>query len=126
VESCASREDLVTRVQAILANWGVVPDATDLGATCIMAESRAGRDQLMSAMRAAGYAVESIEADTRVNPEANCLLFATMHRAKGLEFQNVIATSTRVGKSDRGEVAPQLIYVALTRARQRAALLSAI
>ena len=98
----------------------------DLGATCIMAESRAARDQLMAAMRAAGYAVESIEADTRVNTEANCLLFATMHRAKGLEFQNVIVTSTRVGKGDRGEVAPQLIYVALTRARQRAALLTTI
>jgi superfamily I DNA/RNA helicase len=49
-----------------------------------------------------------------------------MHRAKGLEFQYVVVTSTRVGKSDRGEVAPQLIYVALTRARQRAALLTAI
>jgi superfamily I DNA/RNA helicase len=70
--------------------------------------------------------VESIEADTRVSTEAHCLLFATMHRAKGLEFQNVIVTSTTVGKGDRGEVAPQLIYVALTRAKQRAALLTAI
>jgi DNA helicase IV len=49
-----------------------------------------------------------------------------MHRAKGLEFQNVIVTSTRAGRGDRGEVAPQLIYVALTRARQRAALLTTI
>ena len=125
-ESCPSWEDLVTRVKAILADWGVVPDAVDLGATCIMAESRSARDQLMSAMRSAGYAVESIEADTRVNTEAHGLLFATMHRAKGLEFQNVIVTSTTVGKGDRGEVAPQLIYVALTRAKQRAALLTAI
>ena len=98
----------------------------NLGATCIMAESRAARDQLVDAMRAAGYMVESIEADTRVNTEANCLLFATVHRAKGLEFQNVIVTSTKVGTGDRGEVAPQLVYVALTRARQRAALLTAI
>jgi DNA helicase IV len=126
MESCPSREDLVTCVQAILADWGVVPDAVDLGATCIMAESRAARDQLMAAMRAAGYSVESIEADTRVNTEANCLLFTTMHRAKGLEFQNVIVTNTTVGTGDRRDVAPQLIYVALTRARHRAALLTAI
>jgi superfamily I DNA/RNA helicase len=79
----------------------------------------------MAAMHSVGYAVESIEADTRVNTEANCLLFATMHRAKGLEFRNVIVTSTRVGNGERREVAPQLIYVALTRARQRAALLTA-
>ena len=125
MKSCASREDLVTRVQAILADWGVLPDAADLGATCIMAESRAARDQLMFAMRSAGYAVGSIEADTRVNTEANDLLFATMHRAKGLEFRNVIVTSTTVGRGDRGGVAPQLIYVALTRAKQRAALLTA-
>jgi superfamily I DNA/RNA helicase len=38
---------------------------------------------------------------------------------------NVIVTSTTVGKGDRREVAPQLIYVALTWARQRAALLTA-
>ena len=104
----------------------MVPDAVDLGAMCIMGESRAARDQLMSAMRSAGYKVESIEADTRANTEANGLLFATMHRAKGLEFQNVIVTRTMVKMGDRGEVAPQLIYVALTRAKQRAALLTAI
>jgi superfamily I DNA/RNA helicase len=122
---CPSREALVERLQAILADWGVLPEAVHLGATCIMAESRSARDQLMAALRTAGYAVEAIEADSRVRAEANCLLFATMHRAKGLEFQNVIVTSTTVGQGARGEVSPQLIYVALTRARQRAALLTA-
>jgi superfamily I DNA/RNA helicase len=126
LESCASREVLVERVQAILAGWGMVPEAAHLGATCIMAESRASRDQLMAALRAAGYAVESIEADTRVSAEANCLLCATMHRAKGLEFQNVIVTHTTVSPGARGAVALQLLYVALTRAKQRAALLTAI
>jgi hypothetical protein len=126
MESCASREALVERVKAILADWDVVPEAAHLGATCIMAESKASRDQLMAALRSGGYAVESIEADTRLRAEANSLLFATMHRAKGLEFQNVIVTSTTVGQGTRGEVAPQLIYVALTRAKQRAALLTAI
>jgi superfamily I DNA/RNA helicase len=126
MESCPSREALIERVKTILAAWGVVPEATHLGATCIMAESKASRDQLMAALRAAGYAVDSIEADTRVRAEANCLLFATMHRAKGLEFQNVIVTSTTVRQGDRESVAPQLFYVALTRAKQRAALLTAI
>jgi superfamily I DNA/RNA helicase len=125
LESCPSREALVERVKAILAAWGVVLEAPHLDATCIMAESRASRDQLMAALRAAGYAVESIEPDTRVSAEANCLLFATMHRAKGLEFQNVIVTSTTVLQGDRAAVAPQLLYVALTRAKQRAALLTA-
>jgi hypothetical protein len=55
VESCVSREDLVTRVQAILADWGAVPAAVDLGVTCIMADSRLARDQLMVATRSAGY-----------------------------------------------------------------------
>jgi hypothetical protein len=43
-----------------------------------------------------------------------------------LEFQNVIVTRLTVGRGDRGEVAPQLIYVALTRAKQRAALLTSV
>ena len=126
LESCPSREALLERVKAILAAWGVVPEAPHLGATCVMAESKARRDQLRAALRSAGYAVESIEPDTRVSAEANCLLFATMHRAKGLEFQNVIVTSTTVRQGDREAVAPQLLYVALTRAKQRAALLTAI
>jgi len=125
-ESCPSRAALVERVQALRAAWGVVPEAAHLGATCIMAESKAARDQLMVALRAAGYAVESIAADTRVSAEANGLLFATMHRAKGLECQNVIVTSPTVRQGTRGDVAPQLIYVALTRAPQSAALLTAI
>jgi superfamily I DNA/RNA helicase len=126
MESCPSREALIERVKTILAAWGVVPEVLHLGATCIMAASKASRDQLMAALRSAGYAVESIEPDTRVRDEANCLLFATMHRAKGLEFQNVIVTSTTVRQGDRAEVAPQLLYVALTRAKQRAALLTAL
>ena len=80
----------------------------------------------MTALRAAGYAVESIEPDRRINAEANCLLCTTMHRAKGLEFQNVIVTNPIVGRGVSGDVAPQLIYVALTRAKQRAALLTAL
>jgi DNA helicase IV len=91
-----------------------------------MAESRAARNQLMSALHAVGYAVESIEADKRVNAEAKTLLFATMHRAKGVEFSHVIVTSPSIGNGERRAVAPQLIYVALTRAKQRAALLTAI
>ena len=80
----------------------------------------------MAALRAAGYAVEAIEADTRLSAETRGLLFATMHRAKGLEFQNVIVTHTTTSPGGRGAVAPQLLYVALTRAKQRAALLTAI
>ena len=125
LESCPSREALVERLKAILAAWGVLPGTPHLDATCIMAESRTARDQLMAALRAAGYAVASIEPHTRVSAAANCLLCATMHRAKGLEFENVIVTGPAVRQdSDRAAVAPQLIYVALTRARQRAALLT--
>jgi superfamily I DNA/RNA helicase len=126
VETCPSREALVARVQAILAAWGVVPAAAQLEATCIMAASKAGRDQLMATLRAAGYAVEAIEADTRVSAEAKSLLCATMHRAKGLEFQNVIVTCPTAHQGNSAAVAPQLLYVALTRARQRAALLTAV
>ena len=126
IETCPSREALVARVQAILAAWGVVPAAAQQEATCIMAASKASRDQLMVALRAAGYAVEAIEADTRVSAEAKSLLCATMHRAKGLEFQNVIVTNAVVHQGNGAAVAPQLLYVALTRARQRAALLTAI
>ena len=70
--------------------------------------------------------MQAIEAERRGSAEGKGLLFATMHRAKGLEFQNVIVTSPTTSPDGRGAVAPQLLYVALTRAKQRAALLTAI
>jgi len=72
------QEALIERVKAILVDWGVVPEAAHLGATYSMAESRVSRDQAMAVLGSAGYAVESIEADTHVRAEANCLLFATL------------------------------------------------
>ena len=72
-----------------------------------MAASKASRDQLMTALRTAGYVVTSIEADTRVSAEAQGLRCATMHRAKGLEFQNVIVTSTTGHPGDSAAVAPK-------------------
>ena len=63
MESCPSREDLgrhASRPFWLTGAWCQM--RSHLGATCIMAESRAARDQLMSALRSAGYTVESIEA----------------------------------------------------------------
>ena len=94
VETCPSREALVARVQAILAAWGVVPAAAAPG--CDVHHGRVeglarSADGCPARRRLCG-AVD--RGGTRVSAEGKGLLFATMHRAKGLEFQNVIVTST--------------------------------
>ena len=54
------------------------------------------------------------------------LWFSTMHRAKGLEFDQVIAISTLKTELSVAETADtrRLLYVALTRAKRRAGLIS--
>jgi superfamily I DNA/RNA helicase len=56
--------------------------------------------------------------------ESRCIHFATMHRAKGLEFDRVIvvAPAAYLGDPVDTEQKRKLIYVALTRAKRDALL----
>ena len=51
--------------------------------------------------------------------------FLARNGSRNVNSKNVIVTSTTSLQGDREAVAPQLLYVALTRAKQRAALLTA-
>jgi superfamily I DNA/RNA helicase len=125
--------DECDRIKQIL-----VKDKPDdgLGATCIVARTRAYCDQIASYLENAGVAVQRLDA----NPDSDegiGVRIATMHRVKGLEFDRVIVSGIApdvypilppetldvVAQERWKERERALLYVAMTRARKEVVLL---
>ena len=95
------------------------------GSTCIIVNSRTVRDAISRQFLSAGYKTSVIDANQNLSDDSTAIHFATMHRAKGLEFDNVvvIAPSSFLGDPKETESQRKLVYVALTRAKREAVLL---
>ena len=95
------------------------------GNTCIIANSQAVRDTIARQFLSRGYKTSVIDANQNLSTDAAAIHFATMHRAKGLEFDHVvvIAPSSFLGDCKETDSQRKLIYVALTRAKREAVLL---
>ena len=83
------------------------------------------RDALARQFSVGGYTISVIDANQNLSSDAQAIHFATMHRAKGLEFDRVIvvAPSSYLGDPQDTEATRKLIYVALTRAKREAMLI---
>lgn len=96
-----------------------------LGTTCVIAESKKSRDALAKYFQSNGQQTVVIDETQNAGPVQGVTYFATMHRAKGLEFDRVIVLVPKSYMGDPLETDSKrkLIYVALTRAKKEAALL---
>ena len=92
--------------------------------TCVIASSQQVRNALARQFSGAGFATAVINATQNLSSDGRCIHFATMHRAKGLEFDRVIVVMPAdfLGDPVETEQKRKLIYVALTRAKQDAVL----
>ncbi|AFU46483.1 hypothetical protein C380_13920 [Acidovorax sp. KKS102] len=92
---------------------------------CIIASSEKSRDAMAGLMQAAGLRCIAITAQSNHAEVRDVVHLATMHRAKGLEFDCVvvIAPESFVGAAEKTETQRKLLYVALTRAKRGAMLL---
>jgi superfamily I DNA/RNA helicase len=75
-------------------------------------------------LRSSGIEAQLIGPDHRDIPDSTAARVATMHRAKGLEFDEVVI----IGKAPSADPKTsfdhrRLLYVALTRAKVRCALI---
>ena len=61
--------------------------------TCVICQSQALRDHFSKVCREKGYQTGLIESHDTSAAKPEILWFSTMHRAKGLEFDQVIAIS---------------------------------
>lgn len=123
IETVASLEAVLPRCAELLADF--VAGKQDSGHTaCVIAPNRAIRDQARRFFHERGVPVHTIEANERDAQDSTKLRFSTMHRAKGLEFDQVLVIAQKSAlDSDDADQARKLAYVALTRAKKAAALL---
>lgn len=87
---------------------------------CVIVPGKPERDRIARALQAQGVAARIVDADSADSPDTRAVRVATMHRAKGLEFDRVIVVDHASGEARSAA----LLYVALTRARAVAVLVS--
>jgi DNA helicase IV len=92
---------------------------------CVIAATKRDRDAQARHLQSQGMQVDVIDENQNAVARQGVTYFATMHRAKGLEFDRVIvlAPKSYLGDPLETDSKRKLIYVALTRAKKEAALL---
>jgi len=91
---------------------------------CVVTPSEKTRDAMALQLQARGLRTVTITAHSNQADVMGVIHLATMHRAKGLEFDGVIVVAPRdyLGEVDQTQAQRRLLYVALTRARRGALL----
>ena len=99
-----------------VTEWVKEPEIAG-GTICVMAPTKKLRDAVGEQLVSAGIAVSAIEVDAADTASADAVRVATMHRAKGLEFDRVVGLAPNGIEPAGGTDIAQLIYVSLTRAK---------
>lgn len=117
-EAAAAATDFVNRLRA---GEGEGSETS----VCVIAANEKEREALASQLQSAGLRGVTISAESNHSDERGVVHFATMHRAKGLEFDAVvvIAPNTFFGTVEETANQRKLLYVALTRAKRAAQLI---
>jgi hypothetical protein len=112
----------ITRAVSVVGEWAAAgPSPTT---TCVVAPTRAIRDNAEKAFHSKGVSTYVVEANKKDTSDASAVRFSTMHRAKGLEFDQVLvlAPDRFLGPPAETVDERRLLYVAVTRAKRAAAL----
>jgi DNA helicase IV len=120
-----SNEEAMSHAVNLVKEWAA-QDGADTGASlCVIASSKKTRDALARNFQSQGLQAAVIDENQNASVAQGATYFATMHRAKGLEFDRVIVLAPKAYLGDPLETGSKrkLIYVALTRAKKEAALL---
>jgi superfamily I DNA/RNA helicase len=121
-----SNEEVMEKTLALVREWGTNADPESVGSTCVIAESKKTRDALAKYFQTNGLKSSVIDENQNANLNHDSIYFATMHRAKGLEFDRVVVLAPKSYLGDPHDIDSKrkLIYVALTRAKKDAALIT--
>lgn len=92
---------------------------------CVIAPSEKHREAMAQQLGSAGFKCVTVSAQSNHADAREAIHFATMHRAKGLEFDAVIvvAPAAYFGDPEATTNQRKLLYVALTRAKRAAMLI---
>ena len=91
---------------------------------CVIVPQKTVRDQVRKYFQDHGATTKVIEANEKDTHETGGIRFSTMHRAKGLEFDQVVVIARKEAlDGQESDQYRKLVYVSLTRAKREAALL---
>lgn len=115
-------EAALARSLGLVGEW--VAGGSQPTTTCVVAHTRAIRDTAEKVFRSGGMSTHVVEANRKDTSDASVVRFSTMHRAKGLEFDQVLVLAPErfVGPPVETSDERRLLYVAMTRARRATAL----
>jgi len=119
----SSLEGAMDRVRECVTGWSS-SSGVHQTTTCVITHTRAMRDSAAKILAASGLQTHVIQVNKRDVPDASVIRFSTMHRAKGLEFDQVVVLAPAAFLGTPAETANErkLLYVAVTRAKRAAAL----
>jgi len=121
---CATVEEAIKSLAAPLDQWKQANETGAPFSLCVMTATQQIRDAIRSAVADRGAPTEIIESESRDLATGKAVRFATLHRAKGLEFDRVVVIAPASVLGDEGEAdIKRQVYVGLTRAKQVATLL---
>lgn len=126
VLNLSSNEEVMEKSLALVREWGTGSNPESVGSTCVIAESKKTRDAVAKYFQTNGLKSSVIDENQNANLNHDSIYFSTMHRAKGLEFDRVVvlAPKSYLGDPLDTDSKRKLIYVALTRAKKDAALIT--
>jgi superfamily I DNA/RNA helicase len=118
-------EQATEKALELSRNWLSQSGGTGSTSTCVIAYSKDVRDASAKVFAKAGLKTALIDENHNLSSSVETVYFSTMHRAKGLEFDQVIVISPSeyLGDPLETDSKRKLIYVALTRAKKDAALI---
>ena len=118
-------EQATDKALTLTQSWLIQDDAQKSSSICLIAYSKDARDALAKVFAKSGLKTSVIDENHNLSNNLETVYFATMHRAKGLEFDQVIVVgpSEFLGEPEDTDSKRKLIYVALTRAKKQAALI---
>lgn len=119
-------EEAASAAIGFIQHWRSGQGERDVLSFCLVSYSEKSRDALGQQLQSVGIASVPITAQSNHGNARGVVHLATMHRAKGLEFDCVIvvAPESYLGPVEETAAYRRLLYVALTRAKRGALLLS--
>jgi superfamily I DNA/RNA helicase len=118
-------EQATDKALELSRNWLSQTDEHGSTSICVITYSNDVRDASAKVFAKAGLKTAVIDENHNLSNKTEIVYFSTMHRAKGLEFDQVIVISPSeyLGDPLETDSKRKLIYVALTRAKKDAALI---
>lgn len=120
-----SNEDAMSQAVGLNRSWSQADGTESAMTNCVITATKKTRDAMAKHFQAQGLETAVIDENQNAGAAHGATYFATMYRAKGLEFDRVIVLVPKnyLGDPLETDSKRKLIYVALTRAKKEAALL---